>query len=261
MFKIDLNETFPHLNRAPIVEAVVHWQARAERAWNPLDLRRLLADQFPDYPEPKSQHEVALEATLDASETATRTQNRWQGFRLVSADERQIVQFTRNGLVFSRLQPYEDWQTFSQEAIRFWTTFAAVSGCSEIQRLGVRYINRISIRRADDAGTVLRELPSCLKLLHLPVDGFFNQITLVVPESPFKMTVTEAIQLPARAAQSDLGLILDIDVFTAGPVPADSDVQQLLTPMRWLKDKAFFSLLTTEAIRSFGVEKPWQPPS
>lgn len=30
VFTLDLNETFPRLSRPPIVEAAIHWQARAQ---------------------------------------------------------------------------------------------------------------------------------------------------------------------------------------------------------------------------------------
>ena len=36
VFKIDLSESFEHLPNAPIVEAVIHWRARAEKKSNPL---------------------------------------------------------------------------------------------------------------------------------------------------------------------------------------------------------------------------------
>ena len=37
VFTLDLNEPFPRLSRAPIVEAVIHWQAHERKSqcnWN-----------------------------------------------------------------------------------------------------------------------------------------------------------------------------------------------------------------------------------
>jgi hypothetical protein len=38
-FQIDLSRTFPNLPRAPIVEAVIQWQSRAGKWFNPDELR------------------------------------------------------------------------------------------------------------------------------------------------------------------------------------------------------------------------------
>ena len=38
-FHFNLDEEFPHLPSAPIVEAVIHWRARAEKQWDADSLR------------------------------------------------------------------------------------------------------------------------------------------------------------------------------------------------------------------------------
>ena len=49
-FTIDLSKRFPNLPRAPIVEAVIHWQARATKTWQPDELKATLAARLPDGP-------------------------------------------------------------------------------------------------------------------------------------------------------------------------------------------------------------------
>src|SRR5438132_1447344 len=51
IFTLDLNETFPRLSRPPIVEAVIHWQARAQHALEPEALKQTLATRLPNYPQ------------------------------------------------------------------------------------------------------------------------------------------------------------------------------------------------------------------
>jgi len=48
IFTLDLNETFPRLSRPPIVEAVIHWQARAQNWPDPQLLDAALAERFPN---------------------------------------------------------------------------------------------------------------------------------------------------------------------------------------------------------------------
>lgn len=60
-FRLDLNETFPQLARAPIVEAVIHWQARPQQAFAPDTLREEFADKLPEFPkcDPIQQFELS----------------------------------------------------------------------------------------------------------------------------------------------------------------------------------------------------------
>lgn len=54
-FQFDLDERFPHLTNAPIVEAVVQWVVRAEKPLESDDLWRQFAERLPDYPECRPQ--------------------------------------------------------------------------------------------------------------------------------------------------------------------------------------------------------------
>ena len=67
VFKLDLNETFPRLARPPIVEAVIHWQARAQKPMEPESLRAALAERLPMYPESTLMQGFGLTAMLSAA--------------------------------------------------------------------------------------------------------------------------------------------------------------------------------------------------
>lgn len=256
MFQLDLNQSFPHLTAAPIVEAVIHWQARAELPWDPARWHTELAARFPDYPNFKPQQQFQVEARLENGDVSTQVhRDRLRGVRLTSNDRTKIVQLTRDGVVFSRLRPYEDWARFSAEAIRFWEAFKELAGCTEVQRLGVRYINRVDLRPGETVGTYLKCPPRCLEPLGLMAEEFLYQSTFAVPALPFKITVTQAVQ-PRGPAAPESSLIVDVDVFTTQPLSLNEDIQANLTRMRWLKDKTFFSLFTDEAVETFGVARP-----
>lgn len=256
MFRLDLTESFPHLEHAPIVEAVIEWKTRAEKPWDPARLRGELATRFPEYPDSKPQQQFHVEARLENGDVATQVhRDRLRGLRLTSEDGLQIVQFTRGGVVFSRLRPYEDWDRFSAEAFRFWNAFQELAGSSEVQRLGVRFINRVDLQPGESVGAYLQRPPQCLEPLGLDADEFLYQSTHSVPGFPYKITVNQTIQPPAQAAAGP-GLIVDVDVSTTCPLQPETEIDPNLTRMRWLKDKAFFSLFTEAALSRFGVERP-----
>src|SRR5207245_2893177 len=97
---------FPHLPAAPIVEAVIHWVARATKPFQREELQKQLAERLPDYPDSQPQQQLQLETRFGPEGATTQTRHEsWHGFRLTSPDKRYVVQFTREGMVFSRLTP------------------------------------------------------------------------------------------------------------------------------------------------------------
>jgi uncharacterized protein (TIGR04255 family) len=252
-FKLDLSEPFPHLPRAPIVEAVIHWVARAGKPLSQEELRKQLAERLPEYPDCQPQQRLEFEAQIvpDGSSTQLRRDS-WHGFRLTSADKLQIAQFSRDGLVFSRQSPYQNWDVFAAEAQRVWAIFVELAQPSEIHRLGLRFINRVCPLRLDEIGEYLAKPPKCLETLGLPTKGFLYQSMHDVPGRPFQVNVVQTVQPLALSTDDGFGLILDIDVFTTQPFPSlDETMREFLPQMRWLKNKTFFMLMSKKAIKSF----------
>lgn len=253
VFKFELEEQFPQLPGAPIVEAVIHWVARIEKPVAPDDLRKQLTERLPGYSECHVQREFRLAAQVESNDTAKQQQlEGWRGFRLTSADKLHIAQFNRDGLLFSRLRPYDNWDAFSAEGLLLWKTFVDFAKPSEVQRLGVRFINRIEPVELGKVGKYLAKSPRCLESLGLPISGFLHQSLYDVPDHPFRINVVQTVQPPAPPQTEGFGLILDIDIETTQAFqPSDEVLHDYLSKMRWLKDKAFFSLLTKSAIKTF----------
>jgi uncharacterized protein (TIGR04255 family) len=253
-FNLDFSESFPHLEHAPVIEAVIHWQARISQGWEPTEIQQRLAELVKDYPHSAPQRIVEFETVLGPDRSPSQSQREhWQGLRLTSPDRLQIVQFLRDGLVFSRLRPYTEWASFSTEAIRLWRVFVELGAPKGIERLGVRFINRVELSKADDFRNHLASPPDCLEPFGFPLTGFLYQSTHDVLGYPFRINVVRAIQPSNQPEELRQSLIVDIDVFTTKPLECrDEVVNDHLTKMRWLKDKAFFSLFRESAIKTFG---------
>lgn len=253
VFMLDLSEKFPRLPHAPIVEAVISWQARAQKALDPETLIGTLAAKLPHYPQATPMHRFGLTATLSSNDESSVVQHQRKGFlglRLTSADGRYIVQFLRDGLHFSRTKSYEHWEPFAGAAKQAWHVFADIAAPLEIQRLGVRFINHIAAATLENLREYLREPPTCPS--NLPLKEFVYQSTFSVPGQPYGVRVIKAMQPSMPELQQSSGLFLDIDVFSTTAIPNESrPVDEALTRMRWLKNKVFFSLLTDNAVQSF----------
>lgn len=210
-FQFDLAEGFPHLEHAPIEEAVIQWVARAQTTLTPDELRQQLAQRLPDYPDCQPQRSFHLGVQFEPDGSSRQIQqDAWHDFRCLSPDRRNIAQFNRDGVLFSRLRPFETWEAFSSEATRVWNIFVAMAQPVEIERLGVRFINHIAPIRLDDLPKYLKVPPKTLRDLGLPITSFLWQTRHNVPGHPFQVNVIQTIQPKAGMQTGDLGLILDV---------------------------------------------------
>ena len=250
-FKIDLQEQFPHLSRAPVVEAVIDIRARPEVEWAEQSVTERLKFLIPDYPRIDRQREVTQHFIL--GETATKFQDKgWTGVRLKSAREENIGEFTRDGFAYHRLPPYEGWKLFSGEALRLWKCFLEVARSSELQRIGVRFIGRIEMEPQEgNFEKYIQPAPTTPKGMDLPFLGFFHQDTLVVPGYPYVVNITRTIQPPEKPTQG-CAIILDIDVGTNQPLkPGEEEMGRCLAEMRWLKNRVFFGSITKKTLEKY----------
>jgi uncharacterized protein (TIGR04255 family) len=255
-FRIDWNESFPHLANPPVVEAVIHWQARAKNWPEPDQLHAQLSKLFPDYPSIHPIHEIEVFAEISMAEDEPVVQRKKQdmaGYRLTSTDERTIVQFKRNGLVFSRNRQYESWETFAGRAKAAWAIYRELAEPIETQRLGVRFINQFPAATAQNLGTILRDPPTCPS--QLPLQDFVYQSTFTVPEYPFRIRVVKVMQESMPELKQASGLFLDCDVSSTRPMENEEAASDdILARMRWLKNKVFFALLSDSVVKSLMEE-------
>lgn len=250
MFKMDLTELFPPLSRAPIVEAVIGVTARAESVWEESAVSEQFKQRLPEYPDVQAHREVRYEFkhAADAQPEQTVHDMGWRGLRCESADKLHIAQFNRDGFSFSRLKPYQSWEQFYQEGMRLWKLYNEIAQSSEVQRLGLRFINRIEFSQAEaKPEDFLENPPKTPRGMEIPFEGFLHQNTFSVPGYPYGVNLVQTVQ-PAQGANDSWGVILDIDVFTTEPIANQDLIGQHLTKMRWLKNKVFFGSITTKTL-------------
>ena len=249
MFKIDLTEPFPLLSRAPIVEAVIGVTARAEAAWEESAVSEQFKQRLSEYPNVQSHREIRHEFNLaaDAQPEQAIHDMGWRGLRCESADKLHVAQFNRDGFTFSRLKPYQSWEQFHQEGLRLWGLYNEIAQPSEIQRIGLRFINRIEFLQDEvKLEDFLENPPKTPRGIEIPFETFLHHNTLTVPGHPYGINVIQTVQ-PSQGAEA-WGVILDIDVFTTESIANRNTLEQHLTNMRWLKNKVFFGSITTKTL-------------
>jgi uncharacterized protein (TIGR04255 family) len=254
MMKIDTTEQFEPLPRAPIVEAVIQIDARPEISWDEKNISECLKPKLPDYEKIVSYNRITQEVKIAPHSPQTSEQSlRWHGLACQSKDETQKAQFNRDGFVFSRLQPYQNWDNFFTEAIRLWKIYSDTARPVEMQRIGLRFINRIQLPPKEvNFEKYIQPYPEPPFGLELPFLSFFHHDTLAVPGYPYAINVIRTTQPATNPQIEGIGLIIDIDAFTTQPLEIKAGaLEDRLGELRWLKNKTFFGSVTAEAMKLF----------
>lgn len=240
-FTIDLTKEFARLPNAPIVEAVIQWQAATTKSLDATELQSELAMRFPDF-SLHTQHRLEAGVKGTSSGVELHQRSHWDGFRMTSKDDKYVCQWKADTLVFSRLAPYEDWESFMTAATPFWNAFQTMSATVSLERLGVRFISQIALKSGEKISDYVKRVPPPLKGLGLRSKSFFHQDTIPIGDYPYEVRLVRVLQ-PAQPPMSpETSLIVDIDVSTTEATSMDS-VEFRLNEMRFLKNAVFFAFM------------------
>ncbi len=247
-FSINLDEKFESLSNAPIVEAVIQFNAPPSQPFEQTKLKVLLETRFAGY---KTHGQMQIEAGFESSadgNVAMHHTSDWDGYRLHSEDGKYICQWKRSALVFSRLQPYETWPKLLEGAMPFWTAYQEVGRPDIMERIGVRFISQIPLKENEKLSKYVQKTHPPLIGLGLQADSFFHQDTIPVKGYPYEVRLIRAVQPAAEKSGSKKVLIVDIDVSTTRAITFDQ-LNKALDEMRYIKNKVFFTYMKDAAER------------
>src|SRR5271166_13219 len=244
-FDFNLDEQFPHLSRAPIVEAVLQINARANAEWTQERIMPAIQHELgtgvPLLPE--NAQTIQLDVATGIHQTVSSSY--WQGVRIGPGERPEIVRFSRDLFAYSRLSPYEHWPAFLRRAMEFFSMHLRVARPGIAQRIGLRFINRIPMSPSLSLEDYLTSPPKDTSGLDLPISGFLYHANFQTPNYPYAVNVSTTLQQTPDPVKQPPALILDLDVFTVTPTSLDEkSLEGHLRRMRWLKNKVFFGSIT-----------------
>jgi len=236
-----------HFEKAPIVEAVIAIDLEEMLGADCLGALRELGEQLnTSYPTIEEIRMGEFEFGLGTQPKQVETQI---GYFFKSSDGKQIIHARRNGFGFSRLAPYQDWETFTAEARRTWTMYRKVIGPVKLRRWTVRYINKLSWPAGEPMEKYLRvypyipedlpqELGSCFMRLQVPLGSpqglLTQQLVALPPEQPGKV----AFLLDNEFAFSPIGL-------------SDAILWEQIDLAREIKNRFFVNSITDKMKEAF----------
>jgi uncharacterized protein (TIGR04255 family) len=128
-----------HYNKAPIVEATLGIGVPISADQSDL-LKRVCQALEGEYPTRLAPEDLIPAGLTPASVSP---QDADDIYVLKSADGKYVVRFAKGRFSLSRLEPYDRWESFSDEFRRTWSIFEAVIQPAELNGFWVRYINKL----------------------------------------------------------------------------------------------------------------------
>lgn len=248
---IDLNEQFPHLTKAPIVEAVIDIRITPKGSLDEAMVSSFLKKRLPGYPNQKNQNSKSLEIAVGVEPHAPIIKNLgFVGTTASAASEPYIAQFNKEAFVFSRLAPYNEWKLFMAEALRLWGIYCELITPGEVQRIGVRFINKIDVLKSViELSDYYENAPDSIKDTDWPIINYIHKDTY----QPTPLHVINVIRtVKQRQDKTGVGLILDIDVIMNKKFNNDlGKVTDHLMNIKWLKNKTFFNSIKPNIIERY----------
>lgn len=232
-----------HYRNAPITEAILDLRVKPREGLTLQDVKRGLDGEDSAYPEAHDLMVAQGHLEVGVNVTAAATQ-RQIGYLLTSADQKQVVQSRTDGFTFSRLAPYENWESFRNEGRRLWTLYRERVAPANVVRIAVRYVNRFDLPETRvELKDYFRTCPEVSSELTQPLGNFFMR--LAMPQDDLKGQLLINQTLVPSPREGCLSVVLDIDLFRETDIPLEEDaIWHLFDLLRDRKNQVFEACIT-----------------
>ena len=240
----------PHLERAPIREALIDFRVRPGIGVEHTPLAELADSLANDYPLQDPIRQFHGQIAFDESGLGVRSEGGGvYGRRVASRDGLNVAQLRPDGFTFSRLAPYQSWKGMVSDAWPVWERFVAVVRPLGVGRVATRFINCLQVPPRAPLDRFLTAPPQIPPGLPTACSAFlFRYVT----EATDGIATTVSLATETNKDPEAVSLVLDIDCYAhrefsvAGG--AMVDIKETLTRLRERKNAVFFKSFTPETL-------------
>jgi uncharacterized protein (TIGR04255 family) len=236
--------------RPPITEAVIELKFSHPIDGDSVNKTQNLFSK--DFPIIRLLSKINVQVVVADTQTSSITHEPF-GYRMMdNVDSADIISITNDAIAYSRLAPYNGWALFSTAALGAIDSFRDEIGFVQLNRIGLRYINRIDIPVPSPDAIVRLEnyltiQPQYPEDSFPPLRGFTMQTVFGLEKNAALATLTVA-SVPSPLPLH-MGIILDIDIGRGQNLPKSKNgMRDVLNIMHDEKNSVFESCVT-EATR------------
>jgi uncharacterized protein (TIGR04255 family) len=247
----------------PIVEAIFHVVVERDSDFNNEklnDYAKYITESYPAFDRQEQRflkNDISFHAD-DPHNITSSISNILQGYLLASNDNPRVIQANIDNFSFSKLRPYGTWESFYKEANEFWSKYAEITSVDRVNRLGLRYLNRIVIPfegRSFKLEEYIKIFPEVSDDLSMIISGYFMQISLVSEQyKPSVAVVNQTVgNIEKNGDKFSTPLIFDVEVFQDVNLSSqDSSIESIfINNLRPFKNDVFLKGITEKAQEFF----------
>jgi len=248
---------YPRLPTPPIIEAIVSLNCQVPEKPDVERILPIARDRFAvDFPNTDRLTEAEATFTIPPSgEHDAKVQGRPGGFRLLDArPPSQVLHLDQRSFTFNKLKPYDSLDAYLETIAEGWHFYRKHFEPKIIDRIGLRYVNRIELPLQDNVRAPLGEyFTSMPRLEEDPagrVMGVFQTLRFQCVNTGFFTQVAFATEDPKGGK---LPILLDIESFAQSPREPDAfeAFHDTIEALRSLKNKYFYSSLSETCLDLF----------
>lgn len=232
--------------KPPITEAVI--SIVFKKLTGEEDLLDLQKKFSKYYPHSQAIENVHVKLNIGTLPNTNMGQTRERGYRLSSLDMTEILVLFPKSITVSQLAPYPGWDSFFARFRRDWAFRKRKLNFQTVERIGVRYINRVDIPMEGEAVAhedylnIFPRVPSELA----PLNAYTVQVQRLMRDINALLTINSA-SVPSPLLKH-ASFIIDQDIVRQIDVPQrDEDIFGLINEIRVRKNKIFESCVTDHA--------------
>jgi uncharacterized protein (TIGR04255 family) len=171
-----------------------------------------------------------------------------RGFVFQDEPRKRVVQVRRDGFTFSRLAPYETWETLRDDANVAWKRYVEIVAPTAATRVAVRYINRLNLPAGElqlsDWFALRPEAPEQLG----PLTDLLIRVVFTHPDNPSYTAVVTLGTAPPDGSSAGAAFLFDIDTWVERKHDIDGEIWNTLEDLRVYKNDVFYGSLTSAVI-------------
>ena len=167
------------LKNPPLIEAACEFRFDPASEWDwtvPGRLFDKIADEFPERAEVRRIGITVQSADVSAPSPAV-IETGPDRVHLKRADGTAMVQVGPRLLAINQRRPYSNWEGYRALILKIYEAHCDIVGWQSIQRMGLRYINQISMDRRE-VEEILTVGPRLSSKLDRPISSFFQRFDL-----------------------------------------------------------------------------------
>jgi uncharacterized protein (TIGR04255 family) len=240
----------------PLIEALCEFYFAPSQPWDltiPGLFYREVASEFPKKRQVRPfQVDFEVEGQEQAIQNTGSITDRMQFLR---EDERALIQVGLDLLVVNHLKPYSNWQAFKRMIARALEVYRQVANPQAINRIGLRYINRLDIpENKTEIEDYLLAVPTVPSAVPQVFASWKQRVEIPFIEANGLLVIQSSSVF--QEGQETVAFLLDLDFITI-----QARLVTLDSAMEWVDrahdeiEKVFEACVTPKAKQLFGEEE------